>query len=129
MAKYLIVAREAMYNGFHGLEDWTIEELPNVQEAFALAREMSLDLIDSYSELYNIFKENAEYWADSIEEEDGPMTAEQRENYIIQAIEDQREEDVEYCIWRLSPRFDYSEIIFEFDTWQEVADLYGEEEY
>lgn len=129
MAKYLIVAREAMYSGSYGVEDWTIEELPNEQAAFAMAREMSLDLIDSYSDLYYTFRDNAEYWADNAEEEGEIWTAEQREEYIAQAIENQREDDIDYCVWKLSDDFDYSEVESEDYDWHDIVDLYAIEEY
>ena len=129
MANYLIVAQEDMYHGEHGIEDWTIEDCANVQEAFAIGREMSLDLIDSYGEFYDSFKENAEYWADQ-EEEDGKfLSAEEREEYIANAIEEQREDAV-YCMcWKLSDKFDYSSLNKEDIDWRDIADIYGEEEY
>ncbi len=130
MAYYLIVAQEDMYHGGHGIEDWTIEDCAGVHEAFALGHEMSLDLIDSYSEFYNLFKENAEYWADQEEEDRGEIfTEEEREEYITNAIEEQREDDVYYMCWKLSDKFDYSSLNKEDIDWRDVADIYGEEEY
>ena len=129
MANYLIVAQEDMYRGEHGIEDWTIEDCANVQEAVAIGREMSLDLIDSYGEFYNSFKENAECWADQ-EEEDGKfLSAEAREEYIANAIEEQREDAVYYMCWKLSDTFDYSSLNKEDIDWRDIADIYGEEEY
>lgn len=129
MANYLIVTQEDMYQGEHGIEDWTIEDCANVQEAFAIGREMSLDLIDSYDGFYNSYKENAEYWADQ-EEEDGKfLSIEAREEYIANAIEEQREDAV-YCMcWKLSDKFDYSSLNKEDIDWRDIADTYGEEEY
>lgn len=129
MANYLIVAQEDMYRGEHGIEDWTIEDCANVQEAFAIGREMSLDLIDSYSEFYNTYKENAEYWADSDAEDARFLPAEEREEYIANAIEEQREDAV-YCMcWKLSDKFDYSSLNKENIDWRDIVDTYGEEEY
>lgn len=128
MANYLIVAQEDMYQGEHGIEDWTIEDCADAQEAFAIGREMSLDLINSYSEFYNSFKENAEYWADQKEEDGEIFTKEGREEYIANSIEEQREDAV-YCMcWKLSDKFDYSSLNKE-DDWRDIADTYGEEEY
>lgn len=129
MANYLIVAQEEEYRGEHGVENWTIEDCADAQEAFAIAREMSLDLIDSYDEFYDSFKENAEYWADQ-EEEDGKfLSAEAREEYIANAIEEQRE-DAMYCMcWKLSDKFDYSSLNKEDIDWRDIVDIYGEEEY
>lgn len=129
MANYLIVAQEDMYHGEHGIENWTIEDCANAQEAFAIGREMSLDLIDSYGEFYNSFKENAEYWADQEEEERGGLFTEKgREKYVANAIKEQREDAVYYMCWKLSDKFDYSSLSKE-DDWRDIADTYGEEEY
>jgi len=128
MANYLIVAQENMYRGEHGIENWTIEDCANVQEAFAIGREMSLDLIDSYSGFYDSYRRNAEDWADQ-EEEDGRLSAEAREEYITNAIEEQREDAVYYMCWKLSDKFDYSSLNKEDIDWYDIADTYGEEEY
>lgn len=129
MANYLIVAQEDMYRGEHGIEDWTIEDCADAQEAFAIGREMSLDLIDSYSEFYNTYKENAEYWADSEAEDARFLPAEAREEYIANAIEEQREDAV-YCMcWKLSDKFDYSSLNKEDIDWRDIVNIYGEEEY
>ena len=127
MANYLIVAQEEEYRGEHGVENWTIENCTDAQEAFAIGREMSLDLIDSYGEFYDSFKENAEYWADQ-EEEDGKfLSAKAREEYIANAIEEQRE-DAAYCMcWKLSDKFDYSSLNKEDIDWRDIVDIYGEE--
>ena len=126
MADYLIVAREQIYNGVDSIEDWVIQECANVEEAFAIGREMSLDLIDSYMSIYNIFKENAENWADEIEEEDQHFN---REDYIEAAIEQQREDDISFQVWKLSDRFDYSKITSENDDWRDIVENYAEEEF
>ena len=129
MADYLIVAQEDMYRGEHGIEDWTIADCANAQEAFAIGREMSLDLIDSYSEFYNSYKENAEYWADPEAEDARFLSAEAREEYIANAIEEQREDAV-YCMcWKLSDKFDYSSLNKEDIDWRDIVDTYAEEEY
>lgn len=129
MANYLIVAQENTYHGKHGIENWTIEDCADAQEASAIGREMSLALIDSYSEFYNSFKENAEYWADQEEEDRGGIfTEEGREEYVANAIEEQREDAVYYMCWKLSDKFDYSSLNKE-DDWRDIADTYGEEEY
>ena len=129
MANYLIVAQDEIYQGEHGMEDWTIEECSNEKEAFIIGRDMSLDLIDSYSEIYDGFRDNAECWADQEEEEGRVWTSAERENYIYEAIEEQREDDVRYLVWKLSDRFDYSKITPENDDWRDIVDNYGEEEY
>ena len=129
MADYLIVAQDEIYRGKHGVENWTIEECSNEHEAFALGRDMSLELIDSYADIYESFKENAEYWADQEEEERGRMfTEEDREKYITEAIEAQRKDDIRYRIWKLSDRFDYSKLISSEEDWQDIEDCYDEEE-
>ena len=128
MADYLIVAQDEIYHGEHGVENWTIEECSNEQEAFAIARDMSLDLIDSYDDIYMGFRENAEYWADQEEEEGRVWTSAEREEYIYNAIEEQREDDIRYHVWKLSDRFDYSKITSEDDDWQDIVDCYAEEE-
>lgn len=129
MANYLIVAQDEIYQGEHGIEDWTIEEHQNEQEAFMAGRDMSLDLIDSFSAIYDIFKDDAECWADQEEEEGRIWTSAEREKYIYESIEEQREDDVRYLVWKLSDRFDYSEITSEDIDWRDIVDTYGEVEY
>ena len=86
----MIVAQDEIYQGEHGVEDWTIEEYQDGQEALMAGRDMSLDLIDSYPEIYDGFRDNAECWADQEEEEGRIWTSAERENYIYEAIEEQR---------------------------------------
>ena len=76
--------------------------------------------------IYNIFKENAENWADEIEEEDQHFN---REDYIEAAIEQQREDDISFQVWKLSDRFDYSKITSENDDWRDIVENYAEEEF
>lgn len=121
MAKYLIVAQDGIYRGERGVEVWTVEECPNEQEAFSVGHDMSLDLIDSYADIYEEFKENAEYWADQMEEEGQTFN---REEYIMQAIEEQREDDIHCYVWKLSDDFK-----MDSSDWNDIVEKYAVEEF
>ena len=123
MARYLIVAQDEMYQGMHGIEDWTIKECSNEQEAFFIGHVMSLDLIDSYADIYDSFRDNAEYWAGQMEEEGQYFD---REDYILKAIEEQREDDIKYLVWKLSDNYCSED---NSSDWRDIAENYGEEEY
>ena len=126
MADYLIVAQDKFWYGGFGMEEWRIVNCENEQQAFSIAREMSLDIIDSDSDACATFRDNAEYWADMKEEEGEEFN---REDYIEAAIEQQREDNIYFMCWRLSDRFDYSKITSENDDWRDIVENYAEEEF
>ena len=126
MTDYLIVAQDELWHGSHGAEEWRIVSCENEQQAFSIAREMSLDVIDSNPDAYATFKDNAEYWADMKEEEGEEFN---REDYIEAAIEQQREDSIYFMCWRLSDRFDYSKLTSDEDDWRDIAENYAEEEF
>ena len=126
MTDYLIVAQDEMSHGSYGREDWRIVNCENEQQAFSIAREMSLDVIDSNPDAYATFRDNAEYWADMKEEEGEEFN---REDYIEAAIEQQREDNIYFMCWRLSDRFDYSKLTSDEDDWRDIVENYAEEEF
>ena len=50
---FLIHAKEAIYDGLHGIESTDIVEVDTLEEAHNIAYEMSLDVINSYSDVYD----------------------------------------------------------------------------
>ena len=84
---YVIHAFEEKYGGYHGIEDWSIENCNNEEEAVSIARENSLEVINSYSLVY-----------------------EELEDDIEQLRADIYNEDIAYNIWKID-----SDIIKEYD--------------
>lgn len=77
--KYFIYAYDEMYNGLHGMYDYRFDEC-TLQSAEAYGYEMSYNVIESYSDIYESL-----YDEDSTEEE------------MNEAIQ----EDIAYEIWEL----------------------------
>lgn len=50
---FLLRAAEAMYDGLHGLESFDIIEVDDVKEAYGIGREESIELMNSYSCIYD----------------------------------------------------------------------------
>lgn len=97
---YVIHAFEERYSGLHGIEDWSIWDCDNEEEAISIAKENSIEVINSYSCIY----EELEMEVD--EEVDETMSEED----IEQLRSDIYNEDVAYDIWKLD-----SDIVKEYD--------------
>lgn len=50
---FAIVAAEGIYQGLHGINDKTLVEVSDWKEAIEIAIEMSLEVMDSYSQVYD----------------------------------------------------------------------------
>ena len=57
--KYAIHAYEDIYSGLHGMYNDFVIEVNDEKEAIAQAELASLDIMESYSSIMNILKENA----------------------------------------------------------------------
>lgn len=68
--KYVIYAAECIYQGLHGIEDWSIYECDNEEEAFEIAEENSLEIMNSYSCVYETLNDDIETWKDDNMSED-----------------------------------------------------------
>lgn len=80
---YAIYAYEGIYGGLHGINDSTIKECNSLEEAEKIGRQLSLDVMEEYdimNELYEDYKEEG--------------TEDQHEE-----IEELMEENVDYEIY------------------------------
>ena len=91
MSIYLIHAYEGRYGGLYGIEDWNIVTAANLEQAKDIARDMSIDVIESYigDELYNEAEEEAEY----------------RETEVDELYNELIEEEIAYDIWELDSKY------------------------
>ncbi len=86
---YVIHAYDQMYAGYHGIEHWCIEECDNDKEAIEIATELSLDIIQSYSIIYEEIDQNIEEC----------ITDDMSEDEIEEFYNDAYNEDIDYNIW------------------------------
>lgn len=97
---YVIHAFEEKYGGYHGIEDWTISEGRTEEEVVEEARELSLEVMSSYSCIIDELENDIEAFTDEDMSEDD--------------IEDLRfdiyNENIAYEIWKID-----SDIIKEYD--------------
>ena len=133
MDVYVIHAFDEIYGGLHGMEIWTLEEFKNESEATEAAIEMSRDIIDSYSDITDILKEQAEDSLSYDIEEGRIHSVEEQEKYFNQYYEECVGEDISFNITKLDPKYtteQYNEMILskEYD-YEELADKFGMEEY
>lgn len=56
---YLIYADENVYQGLHGMYDWTITQCDTEEEANEIAMSMSIDVMESYNEIMDDLYEEA----------------------------------------------------------------------
>lgn len=97
---YVIHAFEGIFGGYHGIEDWSIWFCDNEEEAISIARENSMEVINSYGCVYEELECDIEEWIDeTMSEED-----------IALLREDVYEEDIDYNIWKID-----SDMVKEYD--------------
>ena len=91
MSIYLIHAYEGRYSGLYGIEDWNIVTAANLKQAKDIARDMSIDVIESYidDELYNEAEEEPEY----------------SETEVDELYDELIEEEIAYDIWELDSKY------------------------
>lgn len=95
---YVIYAADQMYNGLHGMCDWTIEDCYNENDASEIAFENSLEIINDYSAIYEELEKEVE---DEVDFADIPITEE-------------KEEEIRYEIYSSDVLYDIFEIKFEY---------------
>ena len=88
---YVVRAYEQIYGGMHGMEDWFVTEVDDLDEVEMEAREASFDVIDSYGEIYESFESDAEL--NGLEEGTDEWEA---------FIEESRLEDIAYDFWEVT---------------------------
>ena len=125
MKTYLIYADERQYCGLHGMYDWNIFECIDEDEANEIGREMSYNVITSYSSLIDSFEQEAEerFSCERRYEED-PNWEDAMSDYIEELIE----EDIQYRIFELKPDFDYSAIDTQNEDWEDIRNIYAVKE-
>ena len=117
MAKYLVVGYDQEYGGLHGMEDWTCID-GSFEEAMELGHEMAIEVIESYSNIIDDFK-------DQVLEEGFEEDTDEFEDALSQRIED----DVDFSIFKLRDDTPIYEITHNPElSWQEIKENYVEEE-
>ena len=121
MAIYMIYAYEHMYGGLHGMNNTVILESEDAKSLYSMATEMSMEVMDSYSDVGETLLENAREEAEScgIYDEDDPEFEE--------ILDEEYEENVEYDIYELSDHFtveQYEEMLSSHDA-ETIAQQYG----
>ena len=96
---YVIHAFEEKCGGYHGIEDWTISK-GTEEEAIEEARELSLDVMNSYSFIVDELENDVEAFTDENMSEDD----------IEELRYDIYNENVAYEIWKIK-----SDIIKEYN--------------
>lgn len=88
---YVIHAFDEQYGGFCGIEDWSICDCENEVEANSIAWDISMDIINSFSCIYEELEATVE---DNIFDDMSKDDIEQLRSDIY-------EEDVAYDIWKV----------------------------
>lgn len=57
MRRYLIYACDDYFDGYHGMDRIAIEECQDLDEACALGESYSIEVIESYPDIYDIMKD------------------------------------------------------------------------
>ena len=133
MSVYVIHSFDEIFGGLHDMEEWSMEELPHDDEALSIAKDMSCDVIDSYSDITDILRERAEDYL-SYDIEEGRITSEQqRETALNNYYDECVKEDIAYEIVKLDASYtieQYNEMLAngEYD-YEELAEQFGVEEY
>lgn len=125
MKTYLIYADERQYCGLHGMYDWNIFECTDEDEANEIGREMSYNVITSYSSLIDSFEQEAE---ERLSHEKLYQEDPNWEDVISDYIEEFIEEDIQYRIFELKPDFDYSAINTQNEDWEDIRNIYAVKE-
>lgn len=125
MKTYLIYADERQYCGLHEMYDWNIFECTDEDEANEIGREMSYNVITSYSSLIDSFEQEAE---ERLSHEKLYQEDPNWEDAISDYIEEFIEEDIQYRIFELKPDFDYSAIDTQNEDWEDIRDYYAVKE-
>lgn len=121
---YLIHAYEDTYGGLHGVEDWDIVDCMDEVEAEDIGMDMALDVINSYSEIYeDIVDEANEDW----ERECDSIDMSEKEEWIDDRVNEIAHELACYDIWPLIDGIDYQEILDSYcgePDYEEIKEKY-----
>lgn len=100
MALYFIYAAEYMYQGLHGMYDYAIEEAESRDDLEAEAIGMSYDVMDSYDEISERLRSDAEE-----EVEFNGYDEEDYDSVLEAALNEKYEDNLYYYIIRLNPQY------------------------
>ena len=89
--RYAIYAAEQMYGGLHGMCSREVIDCVNEEEAINYATERSIDIIQSYSEIYETLDEEVK----------NCITDDMAEDEIEELYNDSYYEDTEWNIWKI----------------------------
>ena len=133
MNVYVIRAFDEIYGGLHGMEDWTIEECKDENEAIDIAKDMSCDVIDRYADITDILAERAEDLLSYDIEEGRIISEQQKETAFNNYYEECVVEDMAYEIVKLDASYtidQYNEMLDsgEYD-YEDLVEEFGVEEY
>ena len=99
MALYFIYAAEYMYQGLHGMYDYAIEEAESRDDLEAEAIGMSYDVMDSYGEISERLRSDAEE-----EVEFNGYDEEDYDSVLEAALNEKYEDNLYYYIIKLNPQ-------------------------
>ena len=100
MALYFIYAAEYMYQGLHGMYDYAIEEAESRDDLEAEAIGMSYDVMDSYGEISERLRSDAEE-----EVEFNDYDEEDYDSVLEAALNEKYEDNLYYYIIKLNPQY------------------------
>ena len=93
MKLYVVYAADELYQGLHGLEDWSIWECEDENEALNIGYENSIQIINSYSCIYEQLDQDIKDYM-----EDGKNWSEEDIDQLTMDIYD---EDTYYNVWEI----------------------------
>ena len=133
MNVYVIHAYDEIFGGLHGMEMWSLDEWLNDSEALSIAKDMSCDVIDSYSDITDILRERAEDCLSYDIEEGRIISEQQKETAFNNYYEECVVEDMAYEIVKLDASYtidQYNEMLDsgEYD-YEDLVEEFGVEEY
>jgi len=118
MKVYAYYAADEEFGGLHGIETYGLMEADSIEEVKEIARDKSIDIIESYSCISDTLL--AEAWAaadreDSYEEWDGEELPDDVEENYAELVR----EDIYYRVWEVK-----TEVVeaMSFDDLNELAD-------
>lgn len=100
MALYFIYAAENMYQGLHGMYDYAIEEAESRDDLEAEAIGMSYDVMDSYGEISERLRSDAEE-----EVEFNGYDEEDYDSVLEEMLNEKYEDNLYYYIIKLNPQY------------------------
>ena len=124
---FLIHAKENIYDGLHGIESIDVVEVDTLEEAHNIAYEMSLDVINSYSDVYDELETEVE---ETIAYED---TVKWTDEYINDLRDEIYNDDVCYDLYELDEEkvkdFSYETLTHEaYEDIEEFLEKYRKQE-